>query len=123
MVSTIVPSRYRRARRGLLGAVLAMTLGGAAVSTAAAAPPPKAPAITWSPTSVNLTIPRGGSVITTAAFTASRKQANVSVTAVGPVAALLNLSPVSDETVTAGTSVSVTIDNVIPPNAALGTYS
>ena len=92
------------------------------VVSAQAAPPPRDP-ISWTPTSVELTVVRGSTASTTASFTSAKKLTNVVIAATGGVVAFVTPSPASLGSVAAATPVSVNLAVSVPAVTVPGDYA
>lgn len=87
-----------------------------------AAPPVKPPPITWSPTSVSLSLAAGGSTSASAQFTASKKTSNVVISSTGATGPFVRPTPTSIKSVGAGSAVTVSLAVTVPAGTAAGNY-
>ena len=72
---------------------------------------------------MDLTVTRGTSTTASAAFTAAKKLASVTVSDTGGTASFVTESPTSLKSVAAGTPVTVTLTVAVPVGTALGDYT
>jgi hypothetical protein len=110
-------------RRLTLPLLAALTAALASGWTAGALPAAStSPTVTWSPSSLELTVQAGQSTSAIASFTASKKLTSVKITANPGISGFVTPSPASLSSVNAGTPVSVSLSVSVPLGTAPGDY-
>jgi hypothetical protein len=108
------------ARRAITLAVVAGIVGWLAGAVPAANP--AKPGITWTPTSIDLTLTAGQNTSTSASFKSSTALSSVKIMAVPGVTAFVTPSPSSLASVSANSPVAVNLPVSVPLGTAPGTY-
>jgi hypothetical protein len=109
----------KRGERRLCAWPLGLAVAGVALTAAVAT---ATPAVTWSPSSVSVTLAPGQTQTATATFNALETLGDVSIRVVPSLAGLVAVAPAQIAGVQAGRSVQLTLTFAAAPSAVLGMF-